>query len=120
HSLLNLHRHGQNPEATIYVTEGHWDTYVVQEMIDTLKLPDYCLGTPGAHVFEPSWTKLFARRRVYILGDNDEPGRKGVDRKIKILREAPVQPLSISVLRWPPEVGKDVRDVFLSPEKLMA
>jgi hypothetical protein len=64
-------------EGDVYVCEGEFDTMY----LDQLGYP--VVGLPGADTFQEQWTTWFEKsRRVFIVLDADDAGRKGAE-KIK-------------------------------------
>jgi len=74
------------------------------------KLNDVCvLAVPGAGTFKTKWAQLLAKRRVWVLYDNDEAGDRGALRVYKSLHSMAKE---LKFVHWPqsrPE-GWDVRD----------
>jgi 5S rRNA maturation endonuclease (ribonuclease M5) len=107
--IFNL-QHYNNDYEVIYLCEGEWDTIVIQEMINELKLKISCLGLPGANSWKNEWLEFFRNKSVYLLLDNDEAGEKGRDKILNILFPVCKE---IKFIIWNKKpVGYDIRDLY--------
>lgn len=116
--MLNIAGHG---EARIYgledlkdhdiivVTEGETDRLLLkQEMEHAGEDIGVVTHTAGAGTFRPQWGRLFAGKTVYVCYDNDEGGRKGMEKAANIIKPyaAAVYKIKIPVERK----GADITD----------
>ena len=125
---------------TIWICEGQSDTAVWLEVMASLaplgsdkhKLkgrPNFengllkthaVIGAPGCNTFKKHWVKLLKDKHVNIMFDNDEAGRKGVDRIINMIAKSKDKPLSFQRLMWgendPDKM--DLRDILSSRNHL--
>jgi len=88
---------------TVYVVEGEKDVHTLEAagVVATT-------NSGGAHQkWQPEWTKALAGRRVIVIPDNDEPGKK---RAATIVKELTGQAAEVIQIELP--VGKDVTDFF--------
>jgi len=118
---------------TVFICEGHWDALAWMETLLHLQQrgdilvkkgrpdPEKSLykvydvvGAPGATTFPEEWLKLFSRRDLILLYDNDEAGQKGVRRLIKMMKESTIHFNSLRVLRWANDDPNDIRDLVTS------
>jgi hypothetical protein len=85
---------------TIWICEGEWDTMTLSEIIDKTKSEtDLAVGLPGATQFKPTDVVLFSRKRVRLVLDNDDAGRQGILKTLKLLVKAvPID--RIEVVNW--------------------
>lgn len=142
-----------NPKKpSVMLCEGSWDAMALWEIMSTTREEDdkyvrtsnegeslfgscSIIAVPGANVWLPSWNKLLAGKRVYLLFDNDHSridaktnkvipstGYEGMRRVVESLTNAEEHPESVFYLNWSndnrdhnPNLpnGYDVRD-FLS------
>lgn len=117
----------------VCICEGHWDTLALLECLLHLQQrgdrvvkkgkPDKknslyasydVAGAPGATTFMDEWLQKLRNRDIWILYDNDDPGKKGVKRLLKLLRETNVNFERVRVLQWKQSDPNDIRDVMLS------
>lgn len=90
----------------IYLTEGEWDYLALKDSGG-----EAVLGAPGAGTFKTDSVPLFLGKRVYILYDNDEAGKRGMEKVSNFLLSVASE---VSTIQWPqgtPE-GYDIRDVY--------
>lgn len=111
--IFNLQNYNKEYE-TVYLCEGEWDTMVIQEMINELKLKINCLGLPGANTWKNEWLVYLKEKAVYLLLDNDEAGEKGRNKILNILfpicRE-------LKYIEWKKKPkGYDIRDLYKDNE----
>lgn len=92
------------------LVEGEWDAILMhqQGFVNTLTV------TSGAGIWHPHFTPLFADRKVTIIYDNDEAGRKGAARVAAIL--SPVADVRILQIPNLPAKG-DVTDFFVEQQR---
>ncbi len=70
-------------------------------------------GTHGAGTFKPDWAeKIKETKEIYVCFDNDEAGRKGAEKTLKMLANANNKTFLVSL---PEEVGAggDITDYFM-------
>lgn len=115
---------------TVYICEGHWDALAWKETLlhlqrrgerlvkkgrpDTKKslYASYeVTGAPGATTFSEEWLRSLKNRDLVLLYDNDEAGKKGVQRVLKLIRESPININSIKMLVWRDNDPNDIRDL---------
>ena len=85
-------------DKTIYITEGFWDTLVLQWLFDSIGMNCISIGVPGAETFKDEWISYFKDRTVYICFDNDKAGFDGQARIATKLRSVVSK---IKFLIWP-------------------
>ncbi len=110
-SLYNLDR---MPSVChkVLLCEGEWDCIAMEWFLTHNKIKDTCvLGVPGASTFKGEWIKYFTNKEVTLLYDNDDAGRNGMSRAIKVLRSN-ARPKSIKKIVWPESTPSrfDMRD----------
>jgi hypothetical protein len=115
-SLIGLEQlrpivNGQYPK--LFVAEGFWDVYGLRHVRDTTRHQFDVVGLPGATSTTAVWRRFFADRDCVLCLDNDDAGRKGVEKFLKIT-SLPPRPKSIRVLEWPSGTpsGFDIRDLL--------
>jgi 5S rRNA maturation endonuclease (ribonuclease M5) len=92
----------------VVIVEGELDCLLLES------LGVYAVtGTGGANTFKESWLEpLKSMRRVYVCCDNDDAGKKGADRIIKLLKKhlpsAEIYKITIPKI----DGAKDVTDFF--------
>jgi hypothetical protein len=93
----------------VLLVEGEWDAMIGQQN----GIDNTMTVTIGAGNWNPTWTPLFAGKKVCIAYDNDEAGRKGAIRVAAILSSA-AQGTSVTILQIPnlPERG-DLTDFYV-------
>lgn len=92
-------------EPEVYITEGEWDCLMLRQ----IGLPAYC-GTGGASSWLSYWNDYFQGKKVIIIYDNDEPGRKGAKAAaLKLISVADVW-----LLNMPIKEGMDLSDWFFA------
>lgn len=90
----------------VYLCEGIWDMLAMREL-------GLSAGAmPGATTFKTEWGKYFTGKVVYIVNDNDEAGRNGIEKAIGLLRNVAME---INRIKWPAgkPAGYDVRDLYI-------
>lgn len=113
--------HYQTPDigrsnSTLYIVEGYWDLIALEWLLEHSGKKGNVLSLPGATTFKPEWGKLLRDRNVIWCGDNDEAGRKGMDKVIATLKKEGVQPTSFSFIKWTGNLadGYDISDLVTS------
>lgn len=109
--LYNLERISHKTRK-IYICEGEWDAISMEYFLLQNKIKDCAVvAVPGASVFKDAWGTLFLDKEVVFLYDCDDPGQKGMQRAIKLLRKCS-KPRTIHKLVWPEETPDkfDIRD----------
>lgn len=109
----------------VYITEGHWDRLALKWLLEKeLDGPFTVLAVPGASNFnEERDVKFLLDREVYVMFDNDDPGRKGQERTVEILHRHPLS--SLRCIQWPESYkdGFDIEDLIAedisSPRKTL-
>ena len=98
-------------EAVHVICEGYWDRIAAKWAIGKTEYAKSYLtySVPGASTFKTDWVEKFKNRHVVLLYDNDDPGKKGIERAEKLL--APVAK-SLRRINWPEGAsdGYDVND----------
>lgn len=92
-------------EGDVYICEGEIDTMYLDQ------LGYVVCGIPGADTFKEEWVSWFENaRRVFVLLDADDAGRKGAD-KIKSMLGAKTRVVELPVPDG--EDSTDIQDYFL-------
>lgn len=60
----------QEDQSTVFIAEGLWD------MLTLAQYGYPVIGLPGVTNLQDSWLDFFRGKKVYLLYDNDSPGRK--------------------------------------------
>lgn len=96
-------------EAEVLLAEGEWDAMLLHQHGFTGAVS----MTAGAGNWNPSFTSMFEGRKVTIIYDNDDAGRRGAARVAGVLSSA-LEKVEISILQIPnlPPKG-DVTDFFV-------
>ncbi len=103
--------------SVVYVVEGELDALLgCQEGLSCVS------PSGGATAWDDNWGILFKGKTVYVVPDNDEPGRKGAEIRHKSIKK---HAASCAILNLPVEKqGEDLTDWLLSyggsAEKLRA
>lgn len=71
--------HLDSRQDEVFVCEGEWDAMALMEMGLNLE-ESLVLAVPGASIWRQWWTTLLGGRKVIALYDNDEAGRRGIER----------------------------------------
>jgi energy-coupling factor transporter ATP-binding protein EcfA2 len=95
----------------VFLTEGIWD------MLTMYENGYHVLGLPGVNNLQPEWCDVFADKSVYLLFDNDKPGRDFTIKHSKLLVQ---HAASVYIIRLPEKVAhkgrehsiKDITDLF--------
>lgn len=90
-------------EPYIFVNEGAWSAMVLEER------GFRAVGLDGAGVLKDEQIELFRGKEVYLIPDNDEPGRVGMKRIAKKLEGIAE---SVQTITLPVAEKQDVRDFF--------
>lgn len=95
----------------VFICEGEWDALALQYMFKKAKHDAVCVAVPGAGTFKQEWAEHFKDKHVRLVYDNDDPGKKGQERTLGILREH-THCKSIAVIEWPESYPDkyDIRD----------
>lgn len=98
---------------TIWLCEGEWDGMAFDEVLHNLSLVkegEAALAVPGAGTFKPEWMRLFEKKHIRVLFDNDPAGEAGAIRVFNILK--PIVE-DIKFLHWESarSIGFDIRDL---------
>jgi putative DNA primase/helicase len=106
HSLVSK----EDNARTVYVCEGEWDAMVWESVVGSKGI---VVGVPGAGTFKSEWIARFRNRRVILLYDHDDAGRKGMEKSSRKL--LPVAE-SVKSIKWPAKKpgGYDIRDFVRS------
>lgn len=104
------YQYEKGAKVSLYGIDHISDNMIITEgELDALSLLscgfNACTSTGGAMSFQEEWVKLFDKRGVTIMFDNDEAGIKGAVRTGFMFRKF--------TYRWvPPRYGKDISDVL--------
>jgi hypothetical protein len=111
-SLGLLPHPAREPASDVLLVEGPPD------MIAARSSGLAAIAVPGTNAWQPSWAALLARRRVTIVMDCDEPGRRAARRIARSLeRVAAVETADL----WPERTdGYDLTDRILERRRLVA
>ncbi len=107
--LLGAEQLNTNLSDPVFICEGEWDAMALRWLLRQLKAAGIVVAVPGAGIFKQEWAQWFVGRRVFVLYDHDEPGRKGEQTVHKRLATVAK---SLSFTHWPEDLpnGFDVRD----------
>ncbi len=98
----------------LFLCEGPFDAMALDHHLREKKTRERydILAVPGATIFKPTWANLLRDRKVRIVFDNDDAGRKGQQRVVKVCREANI-PCELSLFQWPDgfPAGTDINDL---------
>ena len=98
----------------IYICEGEWDTLTMVEVLSALKIKDaYAIGVPGAgSIIKQDFLPALTDKEIVLLYDNDDAGRNGRDKSIKILTSTTAK---LKTIQWPDDTedGFDIRDLYI-------
>lgn len=94
----------------IFICEGEWDWMYWHDCLKQLGITIPIVAVPGAGSFKENNLTLFQGKSVYLLFDNDNAGRKGVQRTTKMLNGIAD---TVYKLDWPDTLddGFDIRDL---------
>lgn len=73
------------PHQTVYLTEGEMDAITCW----MCGLP--AIGVPGSHAWKAEYWRVFRYRRVILLGDGDDAGKKFCDQVSRDLNERMIE-----------------------------
>jgi DNA primase len=79
------------PHQTVYLTEGELDSIACW----MCSLP--AVGVPGATSWKKEWWRVFRYRRVIILGDGDDAGKKFSAEVSKDLDRSMIEPVEVEM-----------------------
>lgn len=106
--LLGLDTFDQNSEK-IFLTEGIWDMLCLDVMGYS------ALGLPGVNNLNESWLQYFKNKVVYIIFDNDNPGKEYAKKHSKKIYEVAKE---VYIIEIPEEDGiKDISDLYIKNVK---
>jgi len=104
---LPLHLYGLDELSTdagriLFLCEGPFDLIALDYQLRENKSRQRydLLAVPGANVFKPEWASHLENRQVRLVYDNDDAGRQGQQRTVKVCQEAKAS-CRLSVLAWP-------------------
>lgn len=99
----------------IFICEGEWDWMYWYDCLKELSIDIPIVAVPGAGSFKENNLTLFQGKSVYLLFDNDNAGRKGIERTTKMLSGIAE---SVYRLDWPDSIddGFDIRDLHSKGE----
>ena len=96
----------------IVICEGEWDAIALRWLLESSGFDDVgVVAVPGAMTFKEIWAPMFSGKDVAIMFDNDEAGRNGTKRVIRILKKY-TKTKSLKVLKWDESTPEkyDIRD----------
>jgi hypothetical protein len=107
--LMGAHLMAKRAGEPVYICEGEWDAMALHWLLRQEKKPGAVVAVPGAGTFKREWSQWFVGRQIYVMFDNDEPGRKGakmVHERLHTIAK------SMQFIHWPDTLpdGFDVRD----------
>ena len=107
--LLGAELLGADLTSPVYICEGEWDAMAMRWLLKKVDANGLVVAVPGAGIFKKEWAPWFNGRRVTVLFDHDEPGRKGEQGVFQKLSASAKQLL---FTHWPEDLptGFDVRD----------
>ena len=97
-----------NSEDTIFICEGEWDAIALMHAFSQIPKARRPKGTivavPGANMagdslFNKHILKLLKSKKIVLLYDNDDAGRKGAKKLANFLSSKKIK--NLHVLRWP-------------------
>lgn len=99
----------QTQTDTVWIMEGQWDGMALWECLDG---SETVYAKPGSNTFPKQSLILFKDKDVIIVGDHDDPGRKGAAKTGDVLNNIA---RSIQYVHWPEEndVGYDFRQLYI-------
>jgi len=120
-----------NGQPTVCICEGHWDALLWVDVLartsrrgsrfvrhsprfDHSLLSEFAVvGAPGSNTWKEEWlTPLKKASEVILLYDNDEPGKKGVQRTAQMISSQKRWSPRIQIMEWKPEdKANDLRDL---------
>lgn len=83
----------------VFICEG------IPDALSLMTLGKPAIGIIGAQNFKPEWRDYFIGKKIYILFDNDEAGKKGA----KYIKEVLGEQIETTVINLPEKI-KDVND----------
>lgn len=107
--LYNVVELAKNPDDTVFIVEGEKD-------VDTLKKHGLLAISPpnGAGYWKAAYNQYFKKRNVVVIPDNDEQGRKHLEKVAKNLVKSAKSVRLLDLTDLVPELkkGGDVSDIF--------
>lgn len=83
----------------VFICEG------IPDALSLMTLGKPAIGIIGAQNFKPEWRDYFIGKKVYILFDNDDAGKKGA----KLIKEVLGEQVETTIINLPEKI-KDVND----------
>lgn len=109
-----LYNWPETSEDEVWMCEGQWDKCAAVAIIGTTHniTP---ISIPGANTMKDSWCGAFAGKDVVLIFDNDDAGRKGMEKAIKVFEESAQKPRSLKKVVWPASSPEkyDLRDFWI-------
>ncbi len=101
---------------TLWLTEGEWDGMALWECLRKVGIKDDVYASPGASILPKRLLELFDGKDVIIIYDNDEAGRRGMERLNDTIGGIA---RSLQFIWWPStyEDKYDFRDLYLKNNK---
>ena len=98
-------------KGPILICEGDWDAIALRWVAKKLRKEVSVVGVPGANSFKPEWSSFFSRREVWLLYDNDDPGKEGMDKAEYLLAE---EHCDLRRISWTSDLPEkyDIRDLL--------
>ncbi len=116
HHPYGVHRLRDGSQRPIWVLEGQWDYLAFNTLLHRVGQAPQAdtLGVPGAGTFPRNSLSVFNGRAVYLVFDNDEAGRTGMEGLLVQMNRNHIFPTSVYTIRWPEDlpVGFDVSDAI--------
>ncbi len=88
---------------TIYICEGEWDAYCMDWLLrknSKIIKSSGVVSLPGSDQFKEEWAIKFKGKEVILLFDNDEAGKKGMNKTILLLQKN-TRCKTILSISWP-------------------
>ena len=100
----------------VWITEGESDYFTAVEAFTHLKLfNDIIVSIPGAGTFKAEWIGLFQGKKVNVLMDNDDAGKKGAIRIFNKLSTV----ATLKFIHWGNrKSGYDTRDLYIEKGRI--
>lgn len=100
----------------VWICEGEWDGMAMSEVLKKLKIKQDVFSTCGASNFPKGMAEMFARKKVNLAFDKDDPGERGAARTWSLLEGLAARRQNVV---WPEKLPKgfDVRDLYLTEKK---
>lgn len=101
----------------VLICEGEWDTLIAREIIEKAGIrKTAAVGVPGAGTFKSDALPIFSGKNVYLFYDNDEAGKNGADKAVRILQSVARKVFRLHWADGLPE-GYDLRDLYVQNKK---